>query len=869
MSEKPTVLKISPPAFLGGLSRFVFGLSTAAPSLIADGTARMVSSLSGGDKANDRAWELISRSIGRAICSMLSEVKESLNLDNDRMSQFVADKAISGFDDLIIPSDFLTREAQAEVVDTISPLIEVWLTNINVSTFDASNISNRLRNIISRSLAEEWKERPTHYASAVPAFSTPFDVSSKYEQELSSYFTHLETIADEQVFDETFSLRQIYLPLRCTWEIPKNERATSSSNDVAYVEKPAYAIGWLEDKVLEWVNDSTSKHHICMVKGGPGSGKSSFAKIIAGKLATLQKRPLFIPLHLLNLKSSIDDAVEEYVKDPQYFTTFSFSEFAQGGCVIIFDGLDEIQLQGRLAQEAAQSFMTELLRFLLTKSGDRRRIISIVTGRDVAVQSTDTIVRSHGISLNVSPYAFNERHHEIIDSTSNPDLKKIDQRDQWWKTYGSLTGLEYTEMPPQLRVGALDDITVHPLLNYLVALAIKQGLSVDNTTDINAVYKYLLRAVYERGWAKSSHPALNGLNYNDFLRLLEEVALCVWHGAGRTTTLKEVDAHCRSHGLGELIDSLKAGATSGISKILLAFYFKQQGARDDGEKTFEFTHKSFAEYLISSRLTRLVNQSAKQLQQNFEDRESGWDSTTCLMRWIAIAGPTALDKYVHAFLIENIRSHSKETVSLWKRHLTILLNDALNQRLPMHRMNLGSHKENCERERNSEECLVACLNACAISLEELIHPTYGSISAMGELINRIQSQRAGPANRLISSCLSYFDFSEQVLDAADFYDADVSHSKFRDTMLNLANFTRADASNCDFTNSQFFMTAISGTIVDGACFTLHSIQRVTEEVINLDSFPDDTEKPRRSLDVLKRRGAIIVGTSGKRSRSRR
>jgi hypothetical protein len=41
-----------------------------------------------------------------------------------------------------------------------------------------------------------------------------------------------------------------------------------------------------------------------------------------------------------------------------------------------------------------------------------------------------------------------------------------------------------------------------------------------------------------------------------------------------------------------MLPVFEQSVSSGISTLLLAFYFRQKGARD-GEKTFEFTHKSF------------------------------------------------------------------------------------------------------------------------------------------------------------------------------------------------------------------------------------------------------------------------------------
>ncbi|MCA1197060.1 AAA family ATPase [Sphingomonas sp. R647] len=748
---------------------------------------------------------------------MLKEHQQSLSIDIERMTRFVADGAIGSVIDLEIPNNFLSNPQDAEFFERLQPAVAKWLESINISSSDASNISSRLSGRFAVALADEWRERPSHYQGSLGAFKTPFDDASKFEKDQYSYRAYLSGLIEESVFDETFSLRQIMLPLRCTWEDVKKERKPNRP-DADFLKKPEHLVGWLHDKVTDWILQDKSKSPVCLIKGGPGSGKSSYAKFLAGYLASSGVRVIFIPLHLINIKSSVEDSIEEYLTAAGHFSSFSLDEFTKSKCVLIFDGLDELQLQGRLSQETAHSFMAELMRFLQTKNSSRRNVIAVVTGRDVAIQSTDSVVRSQGFSLNVAPYSFTNRHADRISDDADKSIRDLDQRDEWWLNYGKLIGVSYEKMPDQLRVGELDEITVHPLLNYLVALAIKQGLVVDKNTDINSVYRYLLQAVYERAWSDSAHPALRDLQFSDFMRLLEEVAICVWHGAGRTTTMMEVEKHCRANGMSGLLDSLKAGATSGVSKILLAFYFREQGTREDGEKTFEFTHKSFAEYLIATRIVRLIDQVTKRLAENGVDRDAGWDVTACLLRWIDVTGKSPIDNYVFPFIRREILSRDT-SAGQWQNCISELLSVALNSRLPMHRANLPTYREMCEYERNAEEALFVCVNACARTTEKVTKLNVVGSTAIAEAIRRIQGQRSGPTNRLIQSCLSFFDFSDNCFDSADLYNADLSNSVMKNAELNLAILVSANAENCDFNGAQFFKANVDEIHVNGAKFS--------------------------------------------------
>ena len=79
--------------------------------------------------------------------------------------------------------------------------------------------------------------------------------------------------------------------------------------------------------------------------------------------------------------------------------------------------------------------------------------------------------------------------------------------------------------------------------------------------------------------------------------------------------------------------------------MLLAFYFRQSGHRVTGDKTFEFTHKSFGEYLTARRIVRGVQLMHDELKRRREYIESGWDERDALTYWAKLCGPTTMDRY--------------------------------------------------------------------------------------------------------------------------------------------------------------------------------------------------------------------------------
>jgi len=107
--------------------------------------------------------------------------------------------------------------------------------------------------------------------------------------------------------------------------------------------------------------------------------------------------------------------------------------------------------------------------------------------------------------------------------------------------------------------------------------------------------------VYERGYERQgTHMSIKGvMGKKNFVRILEEIALAAWHGDGRTTTVSEIKQHCDGSGLRRLLDKFEEGAEAGVTRLLMAFYFRQSGTVRNNDRTFEFTQKSFGEYLTA------------------------------------------------------------------------------------------------------------------------------------------------------------------------------------------------------------------------------------------------------------------------------
>jgi hypothetical protein len=423
-------------------------------------------------------------------------------------------------------------------------------------------------------------------------------------------------------------------------------------------------------------------------------------------------KTLYIPLHLLNLQTGFLSSLEEFILAEGFFPKNPITlASVDDPLVLALDGLDELEMQGRGVQEIAQKFVEDAVRSLAVMNSHGCRIQAIVAGRELAVQSVESHFQRPGHIIQLLPYFIGgQQQREFADPKQ---LLKEDQRDVWWQKYGRLTGRDYMSMPDTFRAGELGEITAQPLLNYLVALSFQRGLEVSSETSINAIYDSLLGAVYERGWSRHSHPAVREVSKADFVRFLEEVALAVWHGQGRTTTLREIEDGCRQSGIASMLPGFEAGASGSISTLLLAFYFRQQGRRAEGDKTFEFTHKTFGEYLVALKIVGVIEALVQNDSSSDADPGDVLTDQETLAQWLTLCGPTPMDRYLGPFIRREFALRGRDEARKAQRALVKLYEVFAHSGWPMERFQHIRFPVQTRWARNAEEGLIVCLNACA------------------------------------------------------------------------------------------------------------------------------------------------------------
>lgn len=822
-------LTINPKEFFKSLGKA--GVSGVFGDLkgVAENAIEALSSFAPEKKPSAAAWLLIYRALTASLAELVRDYQDCFSQDKENIAEAVSDKLEKAFSamEVGINADFFEHPQSLSLFKDLESPLRIWLEELGMEELAANAFNSRLKQVFALHLHKEWQQRHEVYSCIETTIKTPFTKAVKDERAWNAYHAWLKEQPNQRMFAEAFSLSQVYVPLRAYYKIKVDDQ--TSDDELERVSPAQDSNGKVENHVvdlheemLQWVRDFDKNDAIKVVRGGPGCGKSSFAKTIASEIAN--KHPevlvLFVPLHHFDMDGDLVDSVQKFIRDDIYLAGIDNPlnpKEGQKPLLLIFDGLDELSMQGKGAAETANAFVEEVIAKInrFNDQGSQRQ--AIITGRDVAITSAANKLRGQKQILHVLPYVVDKHErNELIDPKK---LLATDQRDIWWQRYGKAKNKDYTAIPSELNIEQLLPITKEPLLNYLVALSYeREAISFSEQTTLNEIYEDLLTSVYKRQWDHGNHKSTKDLDEDKFKRVLEEIALAVWHGNGRVATLEKIHQQCEKSKLLKNLDAFKAGAKGGVSRLLTAFYFKESDKTDQGDKTFEFTHKSFGEYLIAKRIVRAVDLIHRKLEENQNDPDDGFDEKGALKRWAEICGPTTMDQYVFKFVCDEISLEQKHCEARQKT-FAHLLGFAIRKGMPMEKLGLNNFKTMMEYSRNAEECLMVIHHACAQKTQRVSDIDFGEDrTAFGTWLKRIQQQRSIHNNMQILSCLSHLNLENSNLLISNLLFANLEGCNLKRASLNSSVLELSNLKNVDFREADLFNVRLNNANLKGANF---------------------------------------------------
>jgi len=740
--------------------------------------------------------------LGENVSQILANVKIDANIIVEKMEFSVSTGEVH------IDSKFFNRPADLPLIAEVQSFLAKWLEGLEVQPSATKAITERLPSYFVYSLNYEWRKNAKSYRPLTDIFDTPFTKAGDREWAWAAYSATLQRRVQEGIFEEPFSLKQIYVPLNAFYLEEDKYREQSEEMEIQGKNRRRVVVS-LQEEMEKWLQNPKVQDAIRIISGGPGSGKSSFARIFAAQISQYNKQKvLFVPLHLFDPTLELVDAVGRFVKDEGILLQNPLDpDSPEPNLLIIFDGLDELASQGKAAEETARAFVREVERTVERRNQHKINLRVLISGREVIVQNNESEFRHPGQILTLLPYFIPEivqpeRQHEEMYLDHN-NLLKNDLRQQWWVNYGALSGKGYSGLPKELSRDDLSEVTGQPLLNYLVALSFtREKIDFEKNINLNSIYADLVTAVHERGYEKHRpYAPIRHMTANDFSRVLEEISLAAWHGDGRSTTVGEIEFHCRTSGLGRLLDVFQEGAKAGVTRLLAAFFFRQYGKRLNGDPTFVFTHKSFGEYLTARRIVRSVERMARELKRHIQSPDEGWDERDALKHWVQICGPSAVTEYLHVFLLNEVKGREIADICHWRDNLSQLFKYSLLHGMPMEQLQIVPFKEALFQSRNAEEALLIALNICASRTEKIVAIDLFDPTVFWAWFRRVQGQRTGPEASLAGKSLSWLDLSGSVLHLSDLYGANLENTIMSGAMGNLVSFGMSNLKISNFENA--------------------------------------------------------------------
>ncbi|HRI70002.1 MAG TPA: pentapeptide repeat-containing protein, partial [Polyangium sp.] len=763
-------------------SKYVSGDSAKVDQAVTDALGAF--GLQAKSTPGELAWSLCSRALGVAIVELLRSISIAVKPEDDPDTAFT-DAFIQKMDWTMIQLDttFFEQPQDLPFLRIVQEFLKEWLVGRGIRPVEAGNVAARLPSFFVSALHDEWRSKPSDYKPLEQHIQTPFTKANDRERAWLRYAAALQKACKASMFGESFGLADVFVPLRAYHEErlgdPREERSSGIRTRIRRT------VVQVDEKLEAWVQTANKDDALRVLSGGPGSGKSSCAKMFAARLAARGQHVLLIPLHLVSPDDGVPDMVRRFVDDGDHLPFDPLDTQGEGDpLLLMFDGLDELSMQGKSGADAAKAFVEEVRRFLDRYNHARLRVMVLLGGREIVVQHARQILRDPKQILTLMPYLLSSEARKVEEqqgieyAASSEDLDD-DQRVPWWDRYMAVKGHNPPVMPEELQRPELVEITAQPLLNYLVALS-RQRETIDFTQNAlrNRIYGDLLQGVYDRAH-REKKPHTPDLEFDEFVELLEEIGLAVWQGNGRTATVKEIRGIC-----GERLDTLLGRYKDGEARVmglLTAFYFRKHHDRRDDEATFEFTHKSFGEYLTARRIVREVRDIHEARERATKRRP--WNEKDALRDWAKVCGPTAMDEHLLPYVVDEVALEDSKLVAQWQTLLQDLIGYMLRHGMPMEEMKLATYQMMMVQSRNAEKALLACLYACSERTETVSHIDWPDMESAWSWLHRLHGQAVGEGRTLALNCLGRLDLSGCWLDAVDLQWANLRSANLKNAML--------------------------------------------------------------------------------------
>lgn len=817
----------------------------------------------------NKAWKWLSLTLAEAVALFLRELRKDEELQRKNLDNAVKEFLEKGlevpghvfFDEAVIrmPS------AHSAIEPARNAIPQLVLDVSTKADFDSAALQRFFDKCVSEASLKVFAACHDDLAPIFEAVAGPAGEAIRREAAWARHFRWIEKrYTEEPVFSpdpdtiKTPPLSELYLRLRCYWH---TELSQQSQDDAEETKKHYQAhLADLHGTIETWL-DSPSSQRVRVVAGGPGSGKSSFAKAFAYEVATKSKyRVLFVELQRIALTNDMYQALGVYWHRRNKFSGVHGSPgFAENPLdwikdenrptVIIFDGLDEITQDNQAAKDLAKKLILNVQRLTESLTTDGTNVRAVILGRNASCQDgLEAASLPLETMLNVAPirgiekrdlrFAKGTHSSDIVEHEPElSDQQTRDQRPDYWRRWAKSQGKANEPMPEAVTHASLRDLNVEPLLLHLLILSDYCGNKWPEAADNrNLVYEDILSKIHGRNNSERKHG--QHLKEDEFFLLMECMGLAAWHGNTRSgdenAYTKTRDIHARK------LKNRESYKYSGLDSMVLQTHAKKVEGVKGG---FEFIHKTFSEYLIARALVTLTKRSVDRMS----NREDPIGKEVIAREWVDLIGTCEMTFEIHQFLKGEFRCRIRENPRfLDKEELENLLYWSVENGMPVMNAGYSTYRQH----ETAQRCAETALLMSATSWMSAMRRVYGmketlfifynkeTVSIDWEsrpevaLLHRIKATSGNLAIYSLSHLdfsladlqgvalsgadLSGADLSEAVLSGADLSDADLSEAILNGAGLIDANLFDAALFDADLRRADLRRADLRGTYLNGA-----------------------------------------------------
>jgi hypothetical protein len=427
---------------------------------------------------------------------------------------------------------------------------------------------------------------------------SPYRSIEKYLNE------QIATAPEEKVFNENFSLKSIYVPLKI--------KPVDFDGQIIESSIPEKIEDWAESLLLN--SESDKAKQVIFIQAGPGRGKSVFCRIFANWVKQ-SLHPFWIPI-LIRLRDieSFNTTFREILQEALKTRLINDQDYlakSQLRFLFILDGFDELRLEGR-ARGGIETFIKQVASFQENCNTSKMSHRFIITGRQLALQGImylpDNLERVELLAMdNALQEQWLDKWKKLVDQNTTTAETK---------TAAFRTFLRSSELPREVK----EELAREPLLLYLLAamhrddkISVEKLSGEDGIENKISIYEQAIDWVLTEQRQPSDQEEIVSLKIQELKQVLIEAGLSVTQSGGEFTKISTIENWLKKSRppIAEKIKKIRENRGDEVlNNALAAFYLKPQDENDE-DGTVEFFHTSFGEFHCAKRMQQSIEKWAK------------------------------------------------------------------------------------------------------------------------------------------------------------------------------------------------------------------------------------------------------------------